>query len=110
MNIKIVVGRLGKDPEVTYSGAGTPVAKFSVATNEREKDDSGNWVDVAEWHDCVAFGKTADFIGQHFSKGSSIAIQGRQKTRNWTDKEGQKRYRTECIVDRASFAGGKGDG
>ena len=106
----MLIGHLGKDPEVRYTGSGMPVANFSIATNERRKSQDGNWEDRTEWHDIVVFGKLADICGQYLSKGRQVYIEGRLQTRNWTDKEGQKRYRTEIIANEMTMLGGPGGG
>ncbi|MCB0221577.1 MAG: single-stranded DNA-binding protein, partial [Chrysiogenetes bacterium] len=110
LNKVMLIGHLGKDPEVRYTGSGMPVANFSIATNERRKAQDGNWEDRTEWHDIVVFGKLADICGQYLSKGRQVYIEGRLQTRNWTDKEGQKRYRTEIIANEMTMLGGPGGG
>lgn len=106
----MLIGHLGKDPDVRYTGSGLPVANFSIATNERRKGEGGNWEDRTEWHDIVAFGKLADICGQYLSKGRQVYVEGRLQTRSWTDKEGQKRYRTEVICNEMVMLGGPGGG
>ena len=101
MNKHILSGALGKAPEVRYTGDGMAVANFSVATDDYVKKEN-----VTDWHNCVAFGKTAEFIEKHFQKGSGIVIEGKVKTRKWEDKEGNTRYTTETVVERAEFSKG----
>lgn len=103
MNKAILIGNLGKDPEVRSTPSGTVVANFSLATSERRKDE-----EHTEWHRCVAFNRTAEVIGEHLTKGSKIAVEGRIQTRKWTDKDGNDRYSTEILVDRFEFVESKG--
>ena len=111
VNKVILVGHLGKDPEVKYTPSGTPVAKFTLATNERFKDKDGNWQDRTEWHSLVAWQRTAEIIGEYCKKGSQIYVEGRLKTDSWDDKEtGQKKYRTDIIVNELILLGGRGGG
>lgn len=109
VNKVILVGHLGKDPEVKYTPSGTPVAKFTLATNERFKDKEGNWQDRTEWHNLVAWQRTAEIVGEYCKKGSQIYIEGRLRTDSWDDKEsGQKKYRTEIVVNDLVLLGGRG--
>jgi single-strand DNA-binding protein len=109
VNKVILVGNLGKDPEVKFTPQGTPVAKFTVATGERYKDKDGNWQDRTEWHNVVAWQRTAEVVGEYCKKGSQVFIEGRIKTDSWDDKEtGQKKYRTEIVVENLVLLGGRG--
>ncbi len=118
VNKVILIGNLGKDPEVKYTPSGTAVAKFSLATNERFKDKDGNWQDRTEWHNLVAWQRTAEIVGEYCKKGSQIYIEGRLRTDSWDDKEtGQKKYRTEIVINDllllgrgAGSGGGEGGG
>src|SRR5579872_4462651 len=111
VNKVILIGNLGKDPEVKYTPSGTAVAKFSLATNERFKDKSGEWQDRTEWHNIVAWQRLAEIVGEYVKKGSKIYIEGRLQTRSWDDKEtGQKRYKTEIIANDLVLLGGRGEG
>src|SRR5512146_1445584 len=111
VNKVILVGHLGKDPEVKYTPSGTPVAKFSLATNERYKDKDGNWQDRTEWHNITAWQRTAEIVGEYLKKGSQVYIEGRLRTDSWDDKEtGQKKYRTEIVVNDLVLLGGRGAG
>jgi single-strand DNA-binding protein len=111
VNKVILVGHLGKDPEVKFTPSGTPVAKFTLATNERYKDKDGNWQDRTEWHSLVAWQRTAEIIGEYCKKGSQVYIEGRLKTDSWDDKEtGQKKYRTDIVVNELVLLGGRGGG
>lgn len=99
VNKVILVGNVGQDPEVKYTPSGIPVAKFSVATNERFKDRSGEWQDRTEWHNVVAWQRLAEIIGEHVKKGSKLYIEGKLETSSWDDRQsGGKRYRTEIIA------------
>ncbi len=112
VNKVILVGHLGKDPEVKYTPNGTAVAKFSLATNERYKDKDGNWQDRTEWHNIVAWQRTAEIAGEYLKKGRQVYIEGRLQTRSWDDKEsGQKKYMTEIVAqDLVLLGGGRGEG
>lgn len=112
VNKVILIGNLGKDPEVKYTPSGTAVAKFSLATNERFKDKAGEWQDRTEWHNIVAFQRTAEIAGEYLKKGRSVYIEGRIQTRSWDDKtSGQKKYMTEIVAnDLVLLGGGRGEG
>ena len=106
VNLAIIVGNLGRDPEVRYMSSGDAVANITIATTESWKDKAGAKQEKTEWHRCVAYGKTAELMGEYLKKGSPVYIQGRIQTKKWTDKEGQERYTTEIVVDRMQFLGG----
>jgi len=111
VNKVILVGNLGKDPEVKYTPNGTAVAKFSIATNERFKDKAGEWQDRTEWHSIVAWQRLAEIIGEYVKKGSKVYIEGRLQTSSWEDKQsGEKKYRTEIIAHDLVLLGGRGEG
>ena len=110
LNKVMLIGRLGRDPEVRHTGSGTAVANFSIATSERRKSQSGEWEEHTEWHDIVAFGKLADICQKYLNKGKQIYIEGRLQTRKWQDKEGQQRRKTEVVADEMLMLGSKGDG
>jgi single-strand DNA-binding protein len=111
VNKVILIGNLGKDPEVKVTPSGTPVAKFTLATNERYKDKAGQWQDRTEWHNLVAWQRTAEIIGEYVKKGSKVYIEGRLQTSSWDDKTtGEKKYRTEIIVSDLVLLSGRGDG
>ncbi len=111
VNKVILIGHLGKDPEVKYTPQGTPVAKFSLATNERYKDKSGEWQDRTEWHNITAWQRLAEIAGEYLKKGSQVYVEGRLRTDSWDDKEsGQKKYRTEIVVNDMVLLGGRGQG
>ena len=110
VNKVILIGNLGKDPEVRYTTGGTAVASFSIATSERFKNKSGEWEDRTEWVTVVAFGKTAENCREFLQKGRQIYVDGRLQTRSWEDKEGNKRYTTEIRADNMVMLGSKGEG
>ena len=102
-----LLGNVGKDPEIRSTGGGTTVASFSLATADRQKDQQGNWQDKTEWHNLVAFGRTAEIVRDYAKKGSQLFIEGKLQTRSWDDKEsGQKKYRTEILVNELTLLGG----
>jgi single-strand DNA-binding protein len=99
VNKVILVGNLGKDPEVKYTPSGTPVAKFSLATNEQFKDRGGEWQERTEWHDIVAWQRLAEIVGEYVSKGSRVYIEGKLQTSSWEDRQsGERKYRTEIVA------------
>ena len=117
VNKVILVGHLGKDPELRYAQSGTAVANATIATTERRKNRDGEWADHTEWHRLVFFGKTAETLARYCKKGKQLYVEGSLQTRNWDDKEsGQKRYMTEIRVNqmvmlgRAGESGGGGGG
>ena len=111
VNKVILLGNLGKDPEVKYTPSGVPVAKFSLATNERYKDKGGEWQDRTEWHNIVAWQRLAEIVGEYVKKGSKIYIEGRLQTSSWEDKQsGEKKYRTEIIASDLVLLSGRGEG
>jgi single-strand DNA-binding protein len=109
VNKVILVGRLGKDPETRYTGAGQAVCNFSLATNESFKDRNGERQERTEWHRIVAWGKKAEFAQQYLKKGSQIYLEGRIQSGEWTDKEGQKRTKYEIVANEFRFIGSKSD-
>jgi single-strand DNA-binding protein len=117
INKVILVGRLGKDPEIRSTPGGKTVAKFTVATDERYTDRNGEKQDRTEWHNIVAWDRLGEICGQYLKKGKLVYIEGSLRTDSWDDKEsGQKRYRTEIIaremkmLDRRGDEGGGGQG
>lgn len=105
-----LIGTLGKDPEVKFAASGTAVCNMSVACTERVRNKEGNWEDHTEWVRLVCFGKTAENAGQYLAKGRQVYAEGRLQTREWTDKDGNKRQSTEVIVNQLLFIGGGGGG
>jgi single-strand DNA-binding protein len=111
VNKVILLGRLGKDPEVKYTPSGTAVAKFSLATSDRFKDKDGNWQDRTEWHNLTAWARTAEIVGEYLKKGSQVYVEGSLRTHSWDDKQtGQKKYMTEVNINELVMLGGKSDG
>jgi single-strand DNA-binding protein len=111
VNKVILLGNVGKDPEIRSTGGGTMVANFTLATSDRQKDAQGNWQDRTEWHNLVAFTRLAEIVRDYVKKGSKLYIEGKIQTRSWDDKEsGQKRYRTEIIVNDLSLLSGRDEG
>ena len=112
INKVILLGNLGKDPELKYTPQGTPVAKFSLATSDRFKDNDGNWHDRTEWHNITAWGRTAEIAGEYLKKGRQVYIEGALRTHSWDDKQtGQKKYMTEVVVnDLVLLGGGRSEG
>jgi len=111
VNKVILIGNLGKDPEVKYTQSGMAVARFSVATTDRVKDKDGNWQDRTEWHNLVAFQRTAEIASEYLKKGNKVYIEGRLHSDSWDDKEtGQKKYRTEIIINDLVLLGGPREG
>jgi single-strand DNA-binding protein len=104
-----LIGNLGQNPEVKELNGGKKVAKFSLATNETYRNKAGEKVTDTQWHNLVAWGKTADVIEKYLKKGSEVAIEGKILNRNYTDKEGVKRYVTEIQVNDLLMLGGKKD-
>lgn len=99
VNKVILVGNVGKDPEVKYSPSGTPIAKFSFATNEKYKDRNDEWQERTEWHNIVAWQRLAEIVGEYVKKGSKLYIEGKLQTSSWEDREsGTKKYRTEIVA------------
>jgi single-strand DNA-binding protein len=111
VNKVILLGNVGKDPEIRSTASGTMVASFGLATSERQKDATGNWVDRTEWHNVVAYAKLAEIVKDYVKKGSKLFIEGRLNTRNWDDKDTKKKvYRTEIIVNDLSLLSGREEG
>ncbi len=99
VNKVILVGNVGKDPEVKYSTSGTPIAKFSLATNERFKDRNHEWQERTEWHSIVAWQRLAEIVGEYVAKGSKVYIEGKLQTTSWEDRQsGERKYRTEIVA------------
>jgi single-strand DNA-binding protein len=110
VNKVILVGNLGRDPEVRYMPSGDALASFSIATTDTWRDKSGQRQERTEWHRISMFGKQAEVAGQYLKKGSSVYIEGRLQTRKWTDKEGQERQTTEVVADRMQMLGARSGG
>ena len=99
INKVILVGNVGKDPEIKYIPSGVPLAKFSLATNERFKDKSGEWQDRTEWHNVLAWQRLAEIVGEYVHKGDKLYIEGKLQTSSWEDRQsGDKKFRTEIVA------------
>jgi len=109
VNKVILIGRLGRDPEMRYTATGTAVVNFSIATNHFSKDQSGNNTEQTEWHNIVAFGRTAEVAGGYLSKGRLVYIEGRLQTRSWDDQNGQKKYKTEVVCINLQLLGSRSE-
>ncbi|MEY2340933.1 single-stranded DNA-binding protein [Acidithiobacillus sp. IBUN Pt1247-S3] len=110
VNKVILLGHLGRDPEMRFMPDGKAVATLAIATSETFKDKNGDRQERTEWHRASLFGKTAEVAGEYLRKGSQAYIEGRIRTRKWTDKDGQERYSTEIAGDRLQLIGGRRDG
>lgn len=110
INKVILIGNLGKDPELKYTNSQLPICRFRIATTEKRKDQSGQWTDHTEWHGIVCFGKTAENCNNYLKKGRQVYVEGRLQTSKWQDKEGKDRYTTEIIANTVQFLGGKSGG
>jgi single-strand DNA-binding protein len=107
VNKVILVGRLGKDPEVRHLENGAAVANFSIATSETYKDKSGTRQEQTEWHNIVFWRGLAEIAEKYLEKGSQIYVEGKLRTRSWQDKDGHTRYTTEVVGDQLTMLGGK---
>jgi single-strand DNA-binding protein len=108
INKVILIGRLGSDPEVRYTPSGVAVANFNIATSEEWKDkDSGEKKERTEWHRIVAWRKLGEICGEYLSKGKQVYIEGRLQTRDWEDRDGNKRYTTEIVASDVQFLGAR---
>jgi single-strand DNA-binding protein len=111
INKVILIGNLGKDPEVKYLPSGSAVCNVTMATSENWKDkESGEKKERTEWHNVVFFGKVAEIAGEYLRKGSQVYVEGSLRTRKWQDKEGKDRYTTEIVVSDMQMLGGRGGG
>lgn len=108
VNKVILVGNLGRDPEVRYTKSGQAVASFSLATSERWTGKDGNKEEKTEWHRIVAWGKLGEICGEYLSKGKQVYIEGRLQTREWDDKDGNKRSTTEIVANNMTMLGQAG--
>ncbi|MBT1072751.1 single-stranded DNA-binding protein [Pelotalea chapellei] len=110
LNKVMLIGNLGKDPEVRYTPSGQAVASFSLATSEKFKSKTGEWEERTEWHNITLWGKLAEIAGEYLSKGKTVYIEGRLQTRKWQDKSGNDRYTTDIVGDKMQMLSGKGGG
>lgn len=100
LNKVLLIGNLGKDPEVRYTASGTAVASFSLATSEKFKNKEGEWEERTEWHNVTLWGRLAEIAGEYLGKGKTVYIEGRLQTRKWQDKDGKDRYTTEIVGEK----------
>jgi single-strand DNA-binding protein len=111
VNKVILLGNVGKDPEVKFLPSGLPVANLTLATSDRFKDKAGEWQDRTEWHNLTAYQRVAEIIRDYVKKGNKLYVEGRIQTRSWDDQaSGQKKYRTEIIVNDVVLLSGRGEG
>lgn len=109
VNKVILVGNLGRDPEVRYTANGTPMCNMSIATTHKVKAQDGSYNDETEWHRVVMFNRLAEIAGEYLRKGRPVYIEGRLRTRKWQGQDGQDRYTTEIIADQLQMLGGRND-
>lgn len=107
VNKALIIGNLGKDPEIRYLPSGDAICNFSVATADSWKDQNGEKQEKTEWHRISIFGKLAEIAGKYLKKGSQVYLEGRLQTRKWTDKEGKDQYTTEIVADRMQMLGAR---
>ena len=110
VNKVILIGNLGRDPEIRYLPSGDAVANLRIATTDKFKDRNGEQQELTEWHSVAFFGKQAEICGQYLKKGSQVYVEGSLRTRKWQDKDGNDRYTTEIRGDRMQMLGGRGGG
>ena len=109
LNKVMIIGRLGRDPELRYTQAGKPIANLRIATDESYVDREGNKVERVEWHSAVVYDRAAEACANHLGKGSLVFVEGSLTTRKWQDQQGQDRYTTEIKAERVQFLDRKGD-
>ena len=109
LNKVMLIGNLGKDPEVRFTASGQAVASFSLATSEKFKAKTGEWEERTEWHNITLWGKLAEIAGEYLTKGKTVYIEGRLQTRKWQDKSGNDRYTTEIVGDKMQMLSAKGE-
>ena len=109
LNKVMLIGNLGKDPEVRFTASGQAVASFSLATSETYKDKNGEKVEKTEWHNITLWGKLAEIAGEYLTKGKTVYIEGRLQTRKWQDKSGNDRYTTDIVGDKMQMLSPKGE-
>ena len=111
VNKVLLLGNVGKDPEIRSTAGGMTIATFSLATADRQKDQQGTWQDKTEWHNLVAFQRTAEIVRDYVKKGSQLYIEGKIQTRSWDDKEsGQKRSKLRVVCEHMQMLGSRGEG
>jgi single-strand DNA-binding protein len=109
LNKVLLIGHLGTDPEIRYTQSNQAVAKFRLATSETYTDRNKNQQSRTEWHSIVSWGRTAETVSRYLRKGRQVYVEGRVQTRQWEDRDGNKRYTTEVVAQRVLFLGGRGD-
>ena len=110
INKVILVGNLGRDPDTRYSQEGSAITNISIATTDKWKDKStGQTKEHTEWHRVVFFNRLAEIASEHLKKGSAVYVEGRLRTRKWTDKDGNDKYTTEIVADKMQMLGSRGD-
>lgn len=110
LNKVMLIGNAGKDAELRYTSSGIPQSQFSLAVNNRRKNQAGEWEDQTEWFNIIIFGDQAERVSQYITKGKQLYVEGRFQTRNWDDDQGVKHYRTEVIVNTVQLLGGRESG
>ena len=111
VNKVILVGNVGQDPEVRYTAGGVPVAKVSLATNERFKARNEQWQDRTEWHSVVAWQRLAEIVGEYVRKGAKVYVEGKLQTSSWEDRQsGERKYRTEIVARDIVLLGSRDNG
>lgn len=111
INKVILVGNLGKDPEIRYTASGSAIANITIATTDSWRDkQSGEKQEKTEWHRVVFFNRLAEIVGEYLKKGSQVYVEGRLQTRKWQDQSGQDRYTTEVVANEMQMLGGRGGG
>lgn len=110
LNKVMLIGNLGKDPEVRYTASGTAVASFSLATSEKFKNKNGDWEEKTEWHNITLWARLAEIAGEYLVKGKTVYIEGRLQTRKWQDRDGRDRYTTEIVGEKMQMLSAKGEG
>ena len=100
LNKVLLIGNLGKDPEVRYTASGTAVASFSLATSEKFKNKGGEWEERTEWHNVTLWGRLAEIAGEYLGKGKTVYIEGRLQTKKWQDRDGKDRFTTEIVGEK----------
>ena len=106
LNRVILIGNLGKCPDIRYTESGTPVASFPLATSEKFKNKAGVWEERTEWHNIILWARLAEIAGEYLLKGKCVYVEGRLQTRKWQDKEGKERYTTEITGEKMLMLGG----
>ncbi len=109
LNKVLLIGRLGANPEIRYTPEGNSVATFTVATNESYTNKNGERITQTEWHRVVVFGKLAEVVGEYYSKGKKVYVEGKLRTRQWEDRNGNKRWTTEIVANNLFILDSKGD-